>query len=142
MGVGAGVAVTTMMIVSGVGVSVGTSGTRMGVGVFAGTSGTRTGVGVFVGTSGTRTGAGVGVAVGPRQGQAGETRVGVGVGARLASMMLGGCPASRTQTGTWSDAPAASGATPMSNRTDSSATVIARGMVHGSISVFLLLLGA
>jgi hypothetical protein len=140
MGVGAGVAVTTMMIVSGVGVSVGASGTRTGVGVFAGTSGTRMGVGVFVGTSGTRTG--VGVAVGPRQGQAGETRVGVAVGARLASMMLGGCPASRTQTGTWSDAPAASGATPRSNRTDSSATVIARGMVHGSISVFLLLLGA
>jgi hypothetical protein len=125
-----GVAVTTMMIVSG-------------VGVFVGTSGTRTGAGVFVGTSGTRTGVGVGVAVGPRQGQVEETRVGVGVGVgtRFSSMLLDGRMASRTQTGTWSDAPAASGATPMSNRTDSSATVITRGMVHGSISVFLLLLG-
>jgi hypothetical protein len=82
-------------------------------------------VGVAVGKSGTRMGA----------------RVGVGFAAGLPLMMPGPCLGAAGQTGTWSDAPAASGATPMSKRTDRSAPVITRGMVHGSISVFLLLLG-
>src|SRR5256714_8617488 len=156
-GVGVGVPVGRNGARTGAGVDVGVTVTTIGArtitvacgGVSVGKDGTRTGagVGVAVGTSGTRAATDVGVAVGLRQGQGGETRAGVGAGfgARLPSMIPFGRIAGHDQTGTEPGArrtTAGAGGTcapaggPVSrNRTDSRATVITRGMVHGHIDL-------